>query len=65
MTPRSSDPVYLTAASKAVFEGMLAGDPKAVWLMQGWLFQDEKFWKPLQIMALLNGMAFLKLCFAC
>lgn len=55
MTPRSSDPSYLSSASKAVYEGMLAGDPNATWLMQGWLFQDTGFWKPPQIKALLQG----------
>ena len=55
MTPGSSEPSYLSSASKAVYDGMLAGDPKAIWLMQGWLFQDTGFWKPPQIKALLQG----------
>lgn len=55
MTPRSNDTSYLSGASKAVYEGMLAGDPNATWLMQGWLFQDTSFWKPPQIKALLQG----------
>lgn len=55
MTPRSSEPLYLSSASKAVYDGMLAGDPNATWLMQGWLFQDAGFWKPPQIKALLQG----------
>ena len=58
MTPRSSDPSYLSNASKAVYEGMLAGDPDAIWLMQGWLFLDTGFWKPPQVKALLHGTAF-------
>ncbi|XP_068725603.1 alpha-N-acetylglucosaminidase-like [Montipora capricornis] len=56
MTPRSSDPSYLSNASKAVYEGMLAGDPDAIWLMQGWLFLDTGFWKPPQVKALLHGV---------
>lgn len=59
MTPRSSEPSYLSSASKAVYDGMLAGDPKAIWLMQGWLFQDTGFWKPPQIKALLQGSSLL------
>lgn len=55
LTPRSNDTSYLSGASKAVYEGMLAGDPNATWLMQGWLFQDTSFWKPPQIKALLQG----------
>ena len=56
MTPRSSDPAYLSNASKAVYEGILAGDPDAVWLMQGWLFLDTAFWQPPQVKALLQGI---------
>ncbi|EDO46476.1 predicted protein [Nematostella vectensis] len=56
MRPRSSDPTYLGAASSAVYRGMAGGDPDAVWLMQGWLFVDEGFWKPDQIKALLHGV---------
>ena len=54
--PRSSDPSYLSSASEAVYEGMLAGDPDAIWLMQGWLFHnDAEFWQPPQVKALLRG----------
>lgn len=45
MIPGSSDPTYLKASSTAMIKGMLASDPKAVWLMQGWLFvNDPTFW---------------------
>ena len=56
MTPRSSDPEYLSSASRAVYHGMLAGDPDAIWLMQGWLFLETSFWKPQQVKALLHGL---------
>lgn len=59
MTPRSSEPSYLSSASKAVYDGMLAGDLNATWLMQGWLFQDTGFWKQPQIKALLQGNTLL------
>lgn len=26
---------------KAMIEGMLQADPKAIWLMQGWLFAND------------------------
>ena len=55
MEPHSSEPEYLSEASKAVFQAMLAGDPNATWLMQGWLFQNTGFWKAPQIKALLQG----------
>lgn len=56
MTPRSSAPEYLSSASRAVYDGMLAGDPDAIWLMQGWLFLETSFWKPQQVKALLHGL---------
>ncbi|RVE60057.1 hypothetical protein OJAV_G00194500 [Oryzias javanicus] len=57
MTPPSSDPAYLSAISRSVFASMTAVDPKAVWLMQGWLFfSDAAFWQPPQIRALLHGV---------
>lgn len=65
MTPRSSDPSYLSSASKAVYEGMVAGDPDAIWLMQGWLFQDAQFWQPPQIKALLQGRKRCHFCCSC
>jgi alpha-N-acetylglucosaminidase len=35
---------------------MLAADPKAIWLMQGWLFLDSGFWQPAQAEALLTSI---------
>ncbi|XP_065053956.1 alpha-N-acetylglucosaminidase-like isoform X1 [Rhopilema esculentum] len=56
MTPPSSDPAYLASSSHSVLEAMQAADPDAIWLMQGWLFQDRAFWKQTQIKALLTGV---------
>ncbi|CAH1772956.1 unnamed protein product [Owenia fusiformis] len=55
MTPKSSDPAYLSSTSKAVYDAMIAGDSQAIWLMQGWLFLSG-FWKPPQAKALLTGV---------
>lgn len=55
MTPPSSDPAYLSLASRCILSSMQAADPQAVWLMQGWLFKQRTFWKPAQIKALLTG----------
>ena len=55
MTPPSSDPSYLASSSKSILSSMQAADPEAIWLMQGWLFQDSSFWKPTQMKALLTG----------
>lgn len=68
MTPPSKDPAYLASAAKAVYDSMTAVDPKAIWVMQGWLFvNDTGFWKPPQIKGLLGGvpddrMIILDLC---
>lgn len=55
--PPTNDPVFLNAVSKKVYQSMAAADPKAVWIMQGWLFHfHSKFWQQEQIKALLNAV---------
>jgi alpha-N-acetylglucosaminidase len=55
--PPTSDSTYLNNISKKVFESMADADPKAIWVMQGWLFHYQSyFWKPKQIQALLNAV---------
>nr|XP_056720613.1 alpha-N-acetylglucosaminidase [Euleptes europaea] len=57
MRPLSSEPTYLSKVSAAVFQSMAGADPRAVWLMQGWLFQHQPdFWQPAQVRALLRGV---------
>ncbi|EIE20595.1 hypothetical protein COCSUDRAFT_37819 [Coccomyxa subellipsoidea C-169] len=57
MTPPSSDPAYLTSVTSAIYNAMAAADPSARWLMQAWLFYDnQKFWQPPQIQALVSGV---------
>ncbi len=47
----------LRAAGEAVFQALIAGDPDAVWVMQGWLFFNERdFWGPEEVKALLSGV---------
>ncbi|XP_070563330.1 alpha-N-acetylglucosaminidase-like isoform X2 [Ptychodera flava] len=55
MSPPSKDPEYLAAASKAVHDGMLGADKDAVWLMQGWLFQNG-FWGTTEIKSYVLGV---------
>lgn len=56
-TPPTDDSVYLNDVSKKVFQSMALADPKATWIMQGWLFHHgAKFWKTKQIKALLNAV---------
>lgn len=57
MSPPSSDPQFLAAMGQAVYRAMQAGDPQAVWVMQGWVFiNNPKFWKPPQNQALLGAV---------
>ncbi|KAK2158313.1 hypothetical protein LSH36_173g09013 [Paralvinella palmiformis] len=56
LEPPSSSVDYLQNASKSVYNAMVAGDPQAIWLMQGWMFRSVRFWKPPQIKALLTGV---------
>lgn len=55
--PPTDDPAYLSALSARVYQAMSKADPKAIWVMQGWLFySDRKFWKTPQIKALLEAV---------
>ncbi|KAM5273397.1 alpha-N-acetylglucosaminidase [Ctenodactylus gundi] len=57
MQPPSSEPSYLAAATSAVYEAMSTVDPDAVWLLQGWLFQNQpEFWGPTQVKAVLGAV---------
>jgi len=57
MSPPSNDPAFLAAMGKAVYGAMRAGDPEAVWVMQGWVFfNNPRFWKPPQGRALLGAV---------
>ncbi|GFR64270.1 N-acetylglucosaminidase, alpha [Elysia marginata] len=55
MRPASSDPAYIAQAGKYVFTAMTAGDPQAIWLMQGWMFLSP-FWQPPQVKALVTAV---------
>ena len=56
-TPPTNDSTFLSGVSKKIFQSMAAADPKAVWVMQGWLFfNSANFWKPTQTKALLNAV---------
>jgi len=56
-TPPQNDSAYLDAISRQVFGAMLKADPKAIWVMQGWLFtQARDFWGETETKALLNAV---------
>eukprot|EP00123_Amoebidium_parasiticum_P004549 comp15834_c0_seq1/m.13154 comp15834_c0_seq1/g.13154 ORF comp15834_c0_seq1/g.13154 comp15834_c0_seq1/m.13154 type:complete len:838 (-) comp15834_c0_seq1:122-2635(-) len=45
MNPRSGDLAYLARCSQAVLDSLKMVDPEAVWVLQGWLFQNAaSFW---------------------
>ena len=55
--PPSDDPAFLAALSRRLYESMHQADTSATWVMQGWLFyNDRKFWKGPQIKALLDAV---------
>jgi alpha-N-acetylglucosaminidase len=55
--PASSDYDYLAGSSSAVYNSMIAADPDAIWLMQGWLFvNDREFWTDANIASYLAGV---------
>jgi len=55
--PPTSDSSYLDGMSKKVYASMAGADPKAVWVMQGWMFHyNADYWKPTQIQALLKAV---------
>ncbi|XP_048136061.1 alpha-N-acetylglucosaminidase-like isoform X2 [Rhodamnia argentea] len=60
-TPPVDEPAYISSLGAAIFEGMRSGDADAVWLMQGWLFSYDPFWRPPQMKALLHSVPLGKL----
>ncbi|XP_073224933.1 alpha-N-acetylglucosaminidase-like, partial [Cicer arietinum] len=60
-TPPIDDPEYISSLGAAIFNGMQSGDNDAVWLMQGWLFSYDPFWRPPQMKALLHSVPVGKL----
>lgn len=57
MSPPSNEPKFLADMSRAVLGAMQAGDPQAVWVMQGWLFfNNPTFWQPPQTQALFEAV---------
>jgi len=57
MQPPTDNTTYLTESSRGTYEGLISGDPDAVWLMQAWLFINERaFWQEPQVRAYLAGV---------
>lgn len=43
--PPLADPVYMANAAKCIYQAMHSVDSKAVWLLQGWMFVKNPFWR--------------------
>lgn len=57
MSPPSNDPAFLAEMGRAVYAAMAAADPKATWVMQGWIFfNNPQFWQPPQAKALFGAV---------
>ncbi len=47
----------LSAFGKAIYSSVSAGDPDGIWIMQGWLFHnDRKFWNKQSVKAFLQDV---------
>ncbi|MDD3907905.1 MAG: alpha-N-acetylglucosaminidase TIM-barrel domain-containing protein, partial [Bacteroidales bacterium] len=56
-TPPTKDSVFLNDVSRKVYQSMASADPKATWIMQGWMFHHQRnFWGAKEIQALLNAI---------
>eukprot|EP01060_Flectonema_neradi_P039272 TRINITY_DN857_c3_g1_i1.p1 TRINITY_DN857_c3_g1~~TRINITY_DN857_c3_g1_i1.p1 ORF type:complete len:723 (+),score=163.84 TRINITY_DN857_c3_g1_i1:77-2245(+) len=57
MTPPSTDLGFLKGASEAMYNSMIQADPKAIWVMQGWLFvNDPNWWTQPRVQSYLSGV---------
>eukprot|EP01065_Artemidia_motanka_P007559 TRINITY_DN13775_c0_g1_i3.p1 TRINITY_DN13775_c0_g1~~TRINITY_DN13775_c0_g1_i3.p1 ORF type:complete len:1327 (+),score=315.86 TRINITY_DN13775_c0_g1_i3:47-3982(+) len=45
MEPDNESPEYLRSAAHGVIAGMKGGDPQAKWVLQGWMFVRDLFWR--------------------
>ena len=56
INPASGNTSYLSSISSNTFDSLRAADPKAVWVMQAWLFfESSAFWTNERIEAFLSG----------
>ena len=56
LNPKSWEPEYLASCSRGLVDALKAGDPKAVWFMEGWTFRWETSWTSDRIKAFLDGV---------
>jgi len=57
MVPPSGDAKYLADLGRAIYRGMTASDPRAVWVLQGWAFMNQRqFWTQPRLRAFLDAI---------
>jgi len=57
MAPPRGDLKYLADLGRAIYDGMAASDPKAVWVLQGWAFMNQRqFWTQPRFRAFLDAV---------
>lgn len=57
MVPPSGDEKYLADLGRAIYAGMTASDPDAIWVLQGWAFMNQrKFWTQPRFRAFLDAV---------
>lgn len=54
-TPESNDPEYLASTARAIFSEINNVDPRAVWMLQGWMF-IHPFWGTEQVKAYVTSV---------
>ena len=58
MVPPNGDPKYLADLGRAIYDGMAASDPQAVWVLQGWAFMNQRqFWTQPRFKAFLDAIS--------
>jgi alpha-N-acetylglucosaminidase len=55
MEPNNADPAYLAQCNAAIYTAMTSANPKALYLMQAWLFHSD-FWTYDRVKAFLSGV---------
>ncbi|XP_067929488.1 alpha-N-acetylglucosaminidase-like [Watersipora subatra] len=57
MEPAESSVAYLSKASSAIMSSLRSHDPKAIWVLQGWMFShNADFWTKERAKAFLTGV---------
>ena len=44
MAPHSLNVGYLANSTAAVYGAMREADPQAIWVLQGWMFENDPYW---------------------